>query len=59
MLIAKLKNKKCIIVKNEIKEMLWINVDYEEKGIECNQTLKLKIIPDLIKDKYLEGGKSE
>jgi len=45
--------------KNEIKEMLWINVDYEEKGIECNQTLKLKIIPDLIKDKYLEGGKSE
>lgn len=54
--IVTLKNRKCISVKNEIKEMLWINVDYEEKGIKCNPTLKLKIIPDLIKDKYFKGG---
>jgi len=54
--IVTLKNKECISVKNEIKEMLWINVHYEEKGIKCNPTLKLKIIPDLIKDKYFKGG---
>ena len=35
---------------NEIKEALWINSDYESKGIKCNPTLSLKIIPDLIND---------
>ncbi len=42
-----------INVKNEIKEALWIGIDYERKGIICNPTLKLKIIPDLIKDSLL------
>ena len=47
--ITKLKEKN-ISVKNEIKEALWINTDYESNGIKCNPTLSLKIIPDLIKD---------
>ena len=29
-------------------------LDYERKGVLCNPTLKLKIIPDLIKDGYLK-----
>lgn len=41
-----------IEVRNEIKEALWIDLDYEEKGILCNPTLKLKIIPDLKKDEF-------
>lgn len=41
-----------IEVRNEIKEALWIDLDYEEKGILCNPTLKLKIIPDLKKDGF-------
>lgn len=47
--ITKLKQNN-ITVKNEIKEAIWINKDYESKGIKCNPTLSLKIIPDLIKD---------
>lgn len=43
-----------ITVKNEIKEALWISPNYEELGIKCNPTLKLKIIPDLIQDGYIE-----
>ena len=43
-----------IDVRNEIKEALWIDPDYESRGILCNPTLKLKIIPDLIKDGYLK-----
>lgn len=43
-----------ITVKNEIKEALWINSNYEDLGIKCNPTLKLKIIPDLIQDGYME-----
>ncbi len=41
-----------IEVRNEIKEALWIDLDYEEKGILCNPTLKLKIMPDLKKDGF-------
>ncbi|MCI8486067.1 MAG: NUDIX domain-containing protein [Clostridia bacterium] len=41
-----------IEVRNEIKEALWIDLDYEEKGILCNPTLKLKIISDLKKDGF-------
>ena len=41
-----------IYAKNEIKEVLWIKPDYEKKGILCNPTLKLKIIPNLEKDGY-------
>ncbi len=37
--ITKLKANK-INVKNEIKEALWIDADYEERGIICNTTLK-------------------
>lgn len=51
--ITKIKDKK-ILVKNEIKELLWINKKYEEIGIECNPTLKFKIISDLVNDKYLK-----
>ncbi len=51
--ITKLKRKE-ISVRNEIKEALWINTDYEKLGIKCNPTLKLKIIPDLVKDGYLK-----
>ena len=43
-----------IDVRNEIKEALWIDPDYESRGILCNPTLKLKIIPDLIKDGFLK-----
>ncbi len=53
--ITKLKGKD-ISVKNEIKEALWINTDYKRKGIKCNHTLSLKIIPDLINDGFF-GGK--
>ena len=42
-----------IRVKNEIKEALWIDSGYEEKGIKCNPTLKFKIIPDLIRAGYI------
>ena len=51
--ITKLKDKDNSI-KNEIKEALWINSDYESKGIKCNPTLSLKIIPDLINDGILK-----
>lgn len=51
--ITKLKDKD-ISIKNEIKEALWINSDYESKGIKCNPTLSLKIIPDLINDGILK-----
>lgn len=54
--ITKLKSKN-INIRNEIKEALWIDINYEKRGIECNPTLKLKIIPDLIKDGYLEDKK--
>lgn len=47
-------NSNNINVENEIKEALWIKSDYENIGIVCNPTLKLKIILDLIKDGYLE-----
>lgn len=43
-----------IIVKNEIKEALWIDTGYEARGIVCNPTLKLKILPDLVNDGYLK-----
>ena len=44
------KIKGTISVKNEIKESLWISSSYERDGIQCNSTLKFKIIPDLLKD---------
>lgn len=47
--ITKLKDNN-VEVKNEIKEALWIDLDFERKGILCNPTLKTKIIPDLKKD---------
>lgn len=50
--ITTIKSKE-IIVKNEIKEALWIDANYEDIGIKCNPTLKLKIIPDLIESKYI------
>lgn len=56
--ITNLKGKE-ISVRNEIKEALWISTDYEEIGIKCNSTLKLKIIPDLVKDGYLELYRNE
>lgn len=51
--ITRIKDYKKVIPKNEIKEALWINANYKEKDIKCNLTLELKIIPDLIKDKYI------
>ena len=51
--ITKLEGKN-ISIKNEIKEALWINSDYESKGIKCNPTLSFKIIPDLINDGILK-----
>ncbi len=50
--ITKIKEKE-IEVKNEIKEALWINLDYERKGIKCNPTLSLQIIPDLVNDGFI------
>lgn len=50
--ITKIKDMK-LSVKNEIKELLWVNQNYEKQGIKCNSTLKFKIIPDLVNDKYL------
>ena len=50
--ITKIKGKD-INIKNEIKEALWINSDYERKGIKCNPTLSLQIIPDLKNDGLL------
>ena len=50
--ITKLKSNN-ISVQNEIKEALWIDTDYEKKGILCNPTLENKIIPDLIIDGYM------
>ena len=50
--ITKIKDMK-LSVKSEIKELLWINPDYEKQGIKCNPTLKFKIIPDLVDEKYL------
>ena len=49
--ITKLKSNH-IEVRNEIKEALWIDLEYEKKGILCNPTLKFKIIPDLKKDGF-------
>jgi len=51
--ITKLKSNN-IDVRNEIKEALWIDLDYERNGILCNPTLKSKIIPDLKKDGFLK-----
>ncbi len=51
--VTKLKTNK-INIKNEIKEALWIDANYEKRGIVCNPTLKFKIIPDLIRDGYLK-----
>lgn len=51
--ITELKEQN-ISVRNEIKEALWINSNYEDLGIKCNSTLKLKIIPDLIEDGYIK-----
>lgn len=56
--ITKLKSNN-IDVKNEIKEALWIQSNYESLGIICNPTLKFKIIPDLIKDGYLKEQEIE
>ena len=50
---TKLKSNS-VCVRNEIKEALWIDLDYEKKGILCNPTLKFKIIPDLKKDGFLK-----
>ena len=50
--ITKLKSND-INMQNEIKESLWVNADYEKRGIVCNPTLKQKIIPDLINDGYI------
>lgn len=44
-------------VKNEIKEAIWLQTNYEKQGILCNPTLQLKIIPDLLEDGYLERKK--
>ena len=52
--ITELKEQE-ISVRNEIKEKLWISSDYEELGIKCNPTVKLKIIPNLIEDGFLES----
>lgn len=56
--ITKLKSNN-IDVRNEIKESLWIDLNYEEKGILCNPTLKLKIIPDLKKDGFFKEKEIE
>ena len=48
-----------IQVRNEIKEALWIDTEYEKKGILCNPTLKLKIIPDLKKDGFFKENEIE
>lgn len=48
-----------IDVRNEIKEALWIDLEYEKKGILCNPTLKSKIIPDLKKDGFFEKREME
>ena len=51
--ITKLKTNN-IAVRNEIKEALWIDLNYEKNGIVCNPTLKFKIIPDLKNDGFLK-----
>lgn len=51
--ITKLKSN-TFKVKNEIKEAIWLQTDYEKKGILYNPTLQFKIIPDLIADGYLK-----
>ena len=56
--ITKLKSNN-IAVRNEIKEALWIDLDYEKKGILCNPTLKLKIIPDLNQDGFFKEQEIE
>lgn len=56
--ITKLKSNN-IEVRNEIKEALWIDLDYENKGILCNPTLKSKIIPDLKKDGFFKEREME
>lgn len=52
-------NSNNINVRNEIKEALWIDLDYEKRGILCNPTLKLKIIPDLKKDGFFKEKELE
>lgn len=52
-------NSNNIDVRNEIKEALWIDLDYEKKGILCNPILKLKIIPDLKKDGFFKEKEME
>lgn len=52
-------NSNSVDVRNEIKEALWIDLDYEKKGILCNPTLKFKIIPDLKNDGFLKEKEIE
>ncbi len=56
--ITRLKSNN-IEVRHEIKEALWIDLDYEKNGILCNSTLKLKIIPDLKKDGFFKQKEME
>lgn len=56
--ITRLKSNN-IEVRNEIKEALWIDLNYEKNGILCNPTLKLKIIPDLKKDGFFKEKEME
>lgn len=56
--ITRLKSNN-IDVRNEIKEALWIDLEYEKEGILCNPTLKLKILPDLKKDGFFKEKEIE
>ena len=48
-----IKTEDEIQVRNEIKEALWIDDNYQKDGIVCNPTLEKKIIPDLLERQYL------
>lgn len=43
------KTKGTIKCNNEIKEALWIDKNYKEKGIKLGSILELHVIPELIK----------
>lgn len=43
-----------IEAKSELKEVLWIDINYKNKGIICNEVLELQTIPDLIDKNYIK-----
>lgn len=43
-----------IEAKSELQEILWIDTNYKNKGIICNEILELQTIPNLIDRNYIK-----